>query len=135
MRPSPVRGDAGGAHRARLPPVTSHCRRQRRGAVLHPGGERTQYPSIIAVGRLAPVKRFGLLLDAAFEAKQQVPDLRLRIVGDGPTRPQVVQWIAEHHAADWVELAGRLTHEALRNEYRRAWIVASASLAEGGGCR
>ena len=28
---------------------------------------------------------------------------------------------------------GRLTHEALRDEYRRAWIVASASLAEGWG--
>ncbi len=98
-----------------------------------PGGERTPSPSVIAVGRLAPVKRFGLLLDAAFEAKQQVPDLRLRIVGDGPTRPEVMRWIAEHDAGAWVELAGRLTHEALRDEYRRAWIVASASLAEGWG--
>ena len=98
-----------------------------------PGGARTPYPSVIAVGRLAPVKRFGLLLDAAFEAKEQVPDLRIRIVGDGPTRAELTRWIAEHDAGDWVELPGRLVHESLRDEYRRAWVVASASLAEGWG--
>ncbi len=98
-----------------------------------PGGERTPYPSVIAVGRLAPVKRFQLLLDAAFEAKQQVPDLRVRIVGDGPTRAELTRWIAEHDAGGWVELPGRVAHEALRDEYRRAWVVASASLAEGWG--
>ncbi|MGA9276150.1 glycosyltransferase, partial [Ilumatobacter sp.] len=34
-----------------------------------PGGERTPQPSIVAVARLAPVKRFGLLLDAVAEAR------------------------------------------------------------------
>ena len=98
-----------------------------------PGGERTPHPSIVAVGRLAPVKRFELLLDAAAEARQVVPDLRVRIVGDGPSRPELERWVAGHGARAWVDLPGRLPHEALRDEYRRAWVVASASLAEGWG--
>ena len=34
---------------------------------------------------------------------------------------------------DWIEFAGRIDHDALVDAYRRSWIVASASLAEGWG--
>ncbi len=98
-----------------------------------PGGQKTPYPSIVAVARMAPVKRFGLLLDAAFEARRAVPELRIRIVGEGPLRPELERWISAHDAAAWVELPGHLSGDALREEYRRAWVVASASLAEGWG--
>ncbi len=98
-----------------------------------PGGERTSYPSIVAVARMAPVKRFGLLLEAANEARRRLPDLRLRLVGDGPERDDLRRWIADHDAGAWIELPGHLDREALRDEYRRAWVVASASLAEGWG--
>lgn len=101
--------------------------------LFSPGGSRTPYPSIVAVARMAPVKRLGLLLDAALEARRRVPDLRVRLIGDGPGRVAVDRWIGEHAAQEWVELPGRLDHEALRDEYRRAWVVASASLAEGWG--
>ena len=36
-------------------------------------------------------------------------------------------------AGDWIEFAGRLDHAELVDVYRRSWIVASASLAEGWG--
>ena len=49
-----------------------------------PGGERSSSPFVLAVGRFAPVKRFHLALEAAAEARRTVPDLRLRLVGDGP---------------------------------------------------
>jgi glycosyltransferase involved in cell wall biosynthesis len=98
-----------------------------------PGGAKTPYPSIVAVARMAPVKRFRLLLDAALETRHQVPDLHVQLVGDGPERPALERWIAEHDAADWIGIAGHLRREALRAEYRRAWVVASASLAEGWG--
>ncbi len=98
-----------------------------------PGGERTPYPSIVAVARMAPVKRFGLLLEAALEARRRVPDLRLRLIGDGPERDDLRRWIADRDAGAWIELPGHLDREGLRDEYRRAWVVASASLAEGWG--
>ncbi|MGI9031323.1 MAG: glycosyltransferase family 4 protein [Ilumatobacteraceae bacterium] len=98
-----------------------------------PGGDKTPYPSVVAVARMAPVKRFGLLLEAAHEARRRVPDLRLRLVGDGPEREHLARWATDHHADGWVDFAGHLPRDALRAEYRRAWVVASASLAEGWG--
>jgi glycosyltransferase involved in cell wall biosynthesis len=98
-----------------------------------PGDERAPRPTVVAVGRLAPVKRFGLLLDAIERARADVPDLQVRIAGEGPVRPDLERWIDEHDARHWARLLGAVPHEALRDEYRRAWLVASASLAEGWG--
>jgi len=94
---------------------------------------RSPVPLVVAAGRLAPVKRFPLLLEAAAAARRRVPDLRLRIVGDGPQRSELEAWVAGHAASDWVALPGHVTRPGLRDEYRRAWVVASASLAEGWG--
>jgi glycosyltransferase involved in cell wall biosynthesis len=98
-----------------------------------PGGERTAHPSIVAVARLAPVKRFGLLLDSVAAARQRVPELTLTIVGDGPERDALVERAGRLGGRDWVRFAGRLDHDDLVDVYRRSWIVASASLAEGWG--
>lgn len=97
------------------------------------GGVKTEHPSIVAVARLAPVKRFGLLLDAVAEARGQVPELRLTIVGDGPDRAALAARVHELGASDWVQFTGWVEHGDLVDLYRRSWIVASASLAEGWG--
>lgn len=98
-----------------------------------PGGTKTAHPSIIAVARLAPVKRFGLLLDSVAAARRRVPDLRLTIAGDGPERAALEAQVADLDAAEWVDFTGAVTHDDLVDHYRRSWIVASASLAEGWG--
>lgn len=101
--------------------------------MFQPGGQRAEQPTIVSVGRLAPVKRQDELIRAAVVTKRRVPDLQLVIVGEGPLLPTLEAVVAEHDAADWVTLAGRLSHEQLVALYRSAWIVASASLAEGWG--
>lgn len=98
-----------------------------------PGGERWPHPTVLAVARLAPVKRLALLLEAVEQARETVPDARVRIVGEGPLRADLEAWIEAHDARGWVTLVGHMTHEELVTEYRRAWIVGSASLAEGWG--
>ncbi|MDQ3469604.1 MAG: glycosyltransferase family 4 protein, partial [Actinomycetota bacterium] len=98
-----------------------------------PGGARSDQPLVVAAGRLAPVKRFLLLAEAAAAARARVPELRLRIIGDGPVRAELAQWAADHDAQSWIELPGHVTRPELRDEYRRAWVVASASLVEGWG--
>jgi glycosyltransferase involved in cell wall biosynthesis len=98
-----------------------------------PGGVRASDPLVVAAGRLAPVKRFELLLDAAEQARASVPGLRLRIVGEGPGRRQLAHWIDVHRATEWVELIGHVARPELRDHYRQAWVVASASLVEGWG--
>jgi glycosyltransferase involved in cell wall biosynthesis len=98
-----------------------------------PGGQRAAAPLVLAVGRFAPVKRFPLALEAAAAARRAVPDLRLRLVGDGPQAVELRRWVVDHDAADWVEFAGYVDRHRLPDEYRRAWVVLSASLAEGWG--
>jgi len=98
-----------------------------------PGGERSPRPSLVAVGRLAPVKRFELVIDAAIEARRHVDGLTLTIIGDGPLREQLQERIDAAGATDWIRLAGWIERRALVAEYRRAWLVVSGSLAEGWG--
>ncbi len=101
--------------------------------MFQPGGVRADVPTVVCVGRLAPVKRQDQLIEAAVVAKRRVPDLQLVIVGEGPLRPVLEARIAGHRAHDWIHLAGRLSHEELIDLYRRSWLVSSASLAEGWG--
>jgi glycosyltransferase involved in cell wall biosynthesis len=98
-----------------------------------PGGQRAVAPLVLAVGRFAPVKRFHLALEAAAAARRAVPDLRMRLVGDGPLAGELRRWVADHDASEWVEFAGHVDRHRLPDEYRRAWVVLSASLAEGWG--
>lgn len=98
-----------------------------------PGGERSAEPLVVCVGRLAHVKRQDLLIDAAVIARQRVPGLKLMIIGDGPLRGHLEQHVQALGAGDWVQLVGRSTRGELIDAYRRAWVVASASLAEGWG--
>jgi glycosyltransferase involved in cell wall biosynthesis len=115
--------------------------REERVTVIHPGidprftpgGERSPDPLVVACGRIAPVKRYDLLVRAAHRARKHVPHLRLDIVGEGYERPKVEDTIAELDAGDWVTLRGRISHDELVDLYRRAWIVASASAREGWG--
>jgi glycosyltransferase involved in cell wall biosynthesis len=73
------------------------------------------------------------LIDAAAVARQRVPDLQLVVVGEGPMRGVLEERIATHDAAGWVTLVGRLERAELLRFYRSAWVVSSASLAEGWG--
>lgn len=100
---------------------------------FRPGGTKTTQPSIVAVARLAPVKRLSLLIEAAVAARAAVPGLTLTIVGDGPDRAELGRQVAEAGADGWISFAGRVDQEQLVELYQRSWIVASASLAEGWG--
>jgi glycosyltransferase involved in cell wall biosynthesis len=111
--------------------------------VVHPGidprfspgpdGSRSPEPLVVACGRLAPVKRYDRLVRAAAKAREQVPGLRLHIVGEGYERPTVEATIDEVGGSDWVVLRGHLTDAEQLDLYRQAWIVASASAREGWG--
>ncbi len=94
---------------------------------------RAATPRVVIVGRLAPVKRQVTMLDALLETRRRVPDLEVDVVGDGPDREKVRAWVDEHDAGSWVHLLGRVTDDELVDAYRRAWLVVSASHAEGWG--
>ncbi len=100
---------------------------------FRPGRTKTSEPSIVAVARLAPVKRLSLLVDAVIEARERIAGMTLTIVGDGPDREALQKQVADSGAGAWITFAGRVAPDALVEMYQRSWIVASASLAEGWG--
>lgn len=98
-----------------------------------PGGARTAEPSVVAVGRLAPVKRFDLLVQQFVRTRERVPTATLTIVGEGPERPRLEAAIDQYGAREWIRLAGRVSQEELLQLYRQSWLITSASLTEGWG--
>lgn len=98
-----------------------------------PGGERSDTPLVLAVGRLVPVKRFDALLRALAALKADHPALEAVIVGEGYERPALESLRAELGAASWIHLPGRVEDDELVDWYRRAWVVASSSQREGWG--
>ena len=98
-----------------------------------PGRKKAPHPLVVAVGRLMPVKRFDVLIDVMARVRARVADAQLVIVGEGAEHDHLVSRIEEHNAAEWVTLAGRVGDDDLVSLYRRAWLVASASAAEGWG--
>ena len=98
-----------------------------------PAGGRADHPLVVAVGRLMPVKRFDALLDALAAVRARVPGLELVIVGEGSERDRLEAQIDRLDAREWVRLPGRVRDDELIDLYRRAWLVTSASVAEGWG--
>ncbi|MEY3806950.1 MAG: hypothetical protein RIR69_1762 [Actinomycetota bacterium] len=94
---------------------------------------KTQNPTLIAVGRLAPVKRFPLLLTMFSDVVTHIPDAHLTIAGDGPDRETLQQLIAHLGLENSVTLAGRVTDEELLHLYQSRWLLVSASHSEGWG--
>jgi glycosyltransferase involved in cell wall biosynthesis len=102
-------------------------------ARFRPGPAKSDHPLVVAVGRLMPSKRFDVLIERLDEVRRSRPDVELVIVGEGYERDNLQQLIADRRAGDWVRLAGRVSDDELVSLYQRAWVVASASIAEGWG--
>jgi glycosyltransferase involved in cell wall biosynthesis len=100
---------------------------------FRPGAAKTPNPSVIAVGRLAPVKRFDLVIDAALQARERCGGLTVTLVGDGPLRGELQRRIDDAGAGEWMTLTGYLERDEIVSHYQRAWLVVSGSLAEGWG--
>jgi glycosyltransferase involved in cell wall biosynthesis len=100
---------------------------------FRPGGEKAPHPLVVFVGRLMPVKQVDVLLGVLAEVRRRVPDLEARIVGTGPERGALKSLAHELGAEQWLRFEGRLDDDELVELYRSAWVVTSASHAEGWG--
>lgn len=100
---------------------------------FHPFGDKSDTPLVVAVGRLMPSKRFDDLIATMAKVRALVPTTELVIVGDGYERPALEAQIASLGSQSWIRLAGRVSDEELLSLYRKAWLVTSASIAEGWG--
>ncbi|MFG1993940.1 glycosyltransferase family 4 protein [Actinoplanes sp. NPDC048988] len=94
------------------------------------GAKRSRTPRIVVVGRLAPHKRWDLLLSAFPRVAELVPDVELHIVGDGPCRSGLEAMVG---AGDRVWLHGRLPQAERDRLLATAWVTVCTSELEGWG--
>lgn len=86
-------------------------------------------PTAISVARLSPEKDFPTLIKAVALAAEVVPDLKLKLVGDGPERPRLEQLIAELGQGSRIELLGE--RQDVPDLLATAGFYATATLTEG----
>jgi colanic acid/amylovoran biosynthesis glycosyltransferase len=86
---------------------------------------------ILCVGRLVPSKGQYVLVSAVSRLVKSTPNLRLRLVGDGPDREGLERAIAAANLSRHVFLEGSVNQDRIRDYYRQADIFALASFAEG----
>jgi glycosyltransferase involved in cell wall biosynthesis len=98
-----------------------------------PAGRRDPEPLVVSVGRLTASKRVDVLIRAFAEASEQMAGLRLEIIGDGPEEAALRALAGSLGVNAAVIFRGRISDDELVAAYRRARLVASASISEGWG--
>jgi colanic acid/amylovoran biosynthesis glycosyltransferase len=86
---------------------------------------------ILYVGRLVPFKGQGILLEAAAEMRSKGTDVRLTLVGEGPSRAELERRAHELDLADAVIFAGAVGQDEIRAHYAAAAVFCLPSFAEG----
>lgn len=92
---------------------------------------RSSAGNILCVGRLAPEKGQGLLLEAVASLRVQGRPVHLRFVGDGPDRAWLERRAAELGVSSCVEFAGWVDQDRLMALYADTDLFVLPSLAEG----
>jgi glycosyltransferase involved in cell wall biosynthesis len=90
-------------------------------------------PVVVFAGRHIPEKQAPALVPAIARAREQVPELRGEIFGDGPARADVLRLIAQHGLVGTVEAPGFVAEDHLNRALRRALCLALPSKREGYG--
>ncbi|MDX3226453.1 glycosyltransferase family 4 protein [Streptomyces sp. ME19-01-6] len=121
-----------GTHRAHLPDVATRI------VGLPNGVPATEVePSdgsaklVVAAGRLIPVKRYDLLVEAWETVAAKHPDWHLRLYGRGPQQPILRRRIDELGLADHITLMG--AHSPIEAEWAKGSIAAVTSREESFG--
>lgn len=85
--------------------------------------------TIVAAGRIVPEKQFIHLVRAFEQIADDLPGWRLRILGDGPLRHELIAHAAKVGLADRIELPGAV--DDMAPEWAGAAICALSSKTEG----
>ncbi len=83
---------------------------------------------IVSIGRLIEFKGFQHLIGAAGLLKKQGVPVDIRIIGDGPMRPELETRIAKENVADTVTLLGVRSQDEVKRELSECDLFALASI-------
>lgn len=87
--------------------------------------------NFIAVGRLSAEKGYSGLVEALCQVRERSPDFSLRVIGDGPLRPEIEAQLAEAQLNKHVTLLGGLPEDQTQAEIAKADAFVLPSLMEG----
>lgn len=93
--------------------------------------QRERATRLIFVGRLAPAKGLPVLMRAFETLAGTRPDMRLDIVGDGPSRAELASWRDTRGLSDRVVLHGAQSPARVRELLGESDVFVMTSLAEG----
>jgi len=86
---------------------------------------------LVCVGRLSEQKGHLVLLEAVARLAERGEGFELTLVGDGPWRPQIEQFVRRRKLEGLVRLTGWMTPAQVRQEILRARCLVVPSFAEG----
>jgi len=92
-----------------------------------PGAARGVPPRILFAGNLIRAKGVDLILRAAAELHRAGVAFQLRLVGDGPDRPEFERLVAALGIVELVDWAGPKAHDEMPGEFAQAAIFVLAS--------
>ena len=96
-------------------------------------GQSKQIRNFILVGRLTPKKAPLVSLKAFHEIVKTTPDAKLHIVGDGPLKAELDDYIAQHNLADSVVFHGAQAHDYVINQLQQADCFLQHSVVAANG--
>ena len=110
-------------------------------AVVHNGTDpilpvasgKAEAPTIAVVGRLVPHKQVEHAIDVALALREELPGLRLEVVGSGWWEGNLHEYADARDAGDTVVFRGHVSEAEKHEVYERAWLLLLPSLKEGWG--
>ncbi len=95
--------------------------------VPKPTGERW----VVTVARLTPWKGVRALIEAVSSLKEEIPEIKFKVVGDGPEMLSLQSFVAEKKFGDMVEFLGKLSPLETKGYIKAADVFALNSGYEG----
>ena len=86
---------------------------------------------LIWVGRMVPIKGLDLLIDAFAQVHADRPQVRLYLLGDGPSKADVEYEANRRGLSEVIRCVGAVGHDRLADWYRAADLCVLSSLSEG----
>ncbi|MDH3214714.1 MAG: glycosyltransferase family 4 protein [Candidatus Krumholzibacteria bacterium] len=97
------------------------------------GLDRYSDPTIIHFGRIRKYKSIDLVVRAFARIKAEMPNARLLVVGDGPEKPHIVDFVDKLGLSESVRFLGVIKTEELVRLLNQVHVFLNASPKEGWG--